>query len=58
MNIRQVLAATFLLTAPAMAQAPAPGVLLYSQALSSGVMATIQEKLQQAGVYAGRADGV
>jgi len=58
MNIRQVLAASFLLTAPAMAQAPTPSVLLYSQALSSDVMATIQEKLQQAGVYAGRADGV
>jgi peptidoglycan hydrolase-like protein with peptidoglycan-binding domain len=58
MNIRQALAATFLLTAPAMAQAPVPSVLLYSQALSSGVMAMIQEKLQQAGVYAGRADGV
>ena len=58
MNIRQALMATMLLSAPAMAQAPTPSVLLYSQALSSGVMATIQEKLQQAGVYAGRADGV
>jgi peptidoglycan hydrolase-like protein with peptidoglycan-binding domain len=61
MNIRPVLAALILLAAPPLlpaAQAQAPSVLSYSQALSSGVMAMIQEKLQQAGVYAGRADGV
>jgi peptidoglycan hydrolase-like protein with peptidoglycan-binding domain len=61
MNIRQALAATFLLAAPPFlpaALAQAPSVLSYSQALSSGATAMIQEKLQQAGVYAGRADGV
>ncbi|MBX9753094.1 MAG: peptidoglycan-binding protein [Roseococcus sp.] len=62
MDIRQALAATFLLATPllpaAPAQAQAPGVLIYSQALSSGVTAMVQEKLQQAGVYGGRADGV
>lgn len=60
MNIRQALIASFLLGVPslAQAQAPAPNVLVYSQALSGAAMAMIQEKLQQAGVYAGRADGV
>ncbi|MEI6160243.1 MAG: peptidoglycan-binding domain-containing protein [Roseococcus sp.] len=58
MNFRQALAASFLFTAPVLAQAQAPSVLSYSQALSSGATAMIQEKLQQAGVYAGRADGV
>ncbi|UPY36320.1 peptidoglycan-binding domain-containing protein [Sediminicoccus sp. KRV36] len=63
MKIHQALLTTLLLTTPAflpgsMAQAQAPGVLIYSQALSSGATAMIQEKLQQAGVYAGRADGV
>lgn len=56
MKFLQALAATFLFTAPVLAQAPS--ALLYTQALSSGATALIQEKLQQAGVYAGRADGV
>lgn len=60
MNIRHALVATFFVIMPLLAQAQAqvPNVLLYSQALSGGVVAMVQEKLQQAGVYAGRADGV
>lgn len=59
MNIRQALTAAILLAAPlSVAQAQAPSVLSYSQPLSSGATAMIQEKLQQAGVYSGRADGV
>lgn len=58
MKTRHALAAAFLLAMPAMAQTPPPGVLMFSQALSGGAVAMIQEKLQQAGVYAGRADGV
>ncbi len=48
--------AALLVATPAFAQAPA--VLLYSQALSSGATAMVQEKLIQAGVYSGRADGM
>ncbi|MBR0661943.1 peptidoglycan-binding domain-containing protein [Neoroseomonas oryzicola] len=43
-------------TQPSYAQAPP--VLIYSQALSPAATVLIQEKLQQAGVYAGRADGI
>lgn len=56
MNFRPYVIAAMLLTAPAMAQSP--GVLTFSQPLSSGAVAMVQEKLQQAGVYAGRPDGV
>lgn len=57
MMIRQALAAAFLLTAPLAAQAQAPA-LLFTQTLSAGAVAMVQEKLQQAGLYAGRPDGV
>jgi peptidoglycan hydrolase-like protein with peptidoglycan-binding domain len=53
--------ASLLLISPtfmAEASAQAPSVLLYSQALSPGATAMIQEKLQQAGVYSGRSDGI
>jgi peptidoglycan hydrolase-like protein with peptidoglycan-binding domain len=49
MPTRHALAALHFLATPGLA---------YTQALSSGVTAMVQEKLQQAGVYAGRADGV
>jgi len=56
MKTTHALIAAMLLAPPAFAQAPA--VLLYSQALSSGATALVQEKLIQAGVYSGRADGI
>jgi len=56
MKTTYALIAAMLLAPPAFAQAPA--VLLYSQALSSGATALVQEKLIQAGVYSGRADGI
>lgn len=58
MRTRHVLAALLLTASAGFASAQAPSGLIYSQALSSGVMAMVQEKLQQAGVYSGRADGV
>lgn len=58
MRTRHALAALLFLAAPGFAAAQAPAGLAYTQALSSGVTAMVQEKLQQAGVYAGRADGV
>jgi len=56
MKPSHALLAALLVSTPALAQAPA--VLLYSQALSSGATAMVQEKLIQAGVYSGRADGM
>jgi len=56
MKTSHALIAAMLLAPPAFAQAPA--VLLYSQALSSGATGLVQEKLAQAGVYSGRADGI
>jgi peptidoglycan hydrolase-like protein with peptidoglycan-binding domain len=58
MPTRHALAALLLLATPGLASAQAPATLGYSQALSSGVVAMVQEKLQQAGLYSGRADGV
>jgi peptidoglycan hydrolase-like protein with peptidoglycan-binding domain len=58
MPIRHALAGLLFLATPAVVLAQAPAGLIYSQALSSGVTAMVQEKLQQAGVYSGRADGV
>jgi peptidoglycan hydrolase-like protein with peptidoglycan-binding domain len=58
MRTRHALAALLLLATPGLAAAQAPVGLAYTQALSSGVTAMVQEKLRQAGVYAGRADGV
>ena len=49
MRTRHALAALLFLASPGLATA---------QALSSGVTAMVQEKLQQVGVHAGRADGV
>ncbi len=43
---------------PVVAQSAPPAVLLYTQALSPGATTMIQERLSQAGVYAGRADGL
>lgn len=39
-------------------QAQASAVLLYTQALSPGATVLIQQRLQQAGVYGGQADGL
>ena len=58
MRSRHALAALLFLATPGLALAQAAPGLTYSQALSSGVMAMVQEKLQQAGLYSGRADGV
>ena len=58
MRTRHALAALLFTASAGLASAQAPSGLIYSQALSSGVMAMVQEKLQQAGVYSGRADGV
>ena len=58
MRSRHALAALLFLATPGVALAQAAPGLTYSQALSSGVMAMVQEKLQQAGLYSGRADGV
>ena len=44
------------LTQPSHAQTPP--VLLYTQALSAAATVLIQQKLQQAGVHAGQADGI
>lgn len=44
--------------APLRSHAQAPPILLYTQALSPAATVLIQQKLQQAGVYAGRADGI
>lgn len=57
----QALLTAMLLAAPPLmgtAQAQTAPVLLYTQPLSAGATAMIQEKLQQAGVYQGRADGI
>lgn len=43
---------------PLPSQAQAPPVLLYTQALSPAATILIQQKLQQAGVYPGQADGI
>ncbi|WP_198368882.1 peptidoglycan-binding domain-containing protein [Roseomonas rosulenta] len=43
---------------PLPSHAQAPPVLLYTQALSPAATVLIQQKLQQAGVYAGQADGI
>ncbi len=58
MRSRHALAALLFLSAPGLAAAQAPAGLAYNHTLSSGVTAMVQEKLQQAGVYSGRADGV
>ncbi len=58
MRTRHALAALLFLATPGLAAAQVPAGLAYTQALSSGVTAMVQEKLRQAGVYAGRADGV
>ncbi|WP_232474662.1 peptidoglycan-binding domain-containing protein [Neoroseomonas rubea] len=44
--------------APLPSHAQAPPVLLYTQALSPAATVLIQQKLQQAGVYPGQADGI
>lgn len=57
----QALLTAMLLAAPPLmgpAQAQTAPVLLYTQPLSAGATAMVQEKLQQAGVYQGRADGI
>lgn len=53
-----IFAATLCVAPMAMAQNAPPPVLLYTQALSPGATTLIQEKLSQAGVYGGRADGI
>ncbi|WPB86348.1 peptidoglycan-binding domain-containing protein [Sediminicoccus rosea] len=58
MRTCHALAALLFIATPGLAAAQAPAGLIYTQALSGGVTAMVQEKLQQAGVYAGRADGV
>ena len=45
-----------MMTQPSRAQVPS--VLLYTQALSPAATVLIQQKLRQAGVYAGQADGI
>lgn len=47
--------------APSLGQgqtAPSPPALQYSQPLSIGATVLVQEKLQQAGTYSGRSDGI
>ena len=53
--------AALLVTGPAciwQVQAQTPAALVYSQSLSTTATASVQDKLRQAGVYAGRADGI
>jgi peptidoglycan hydrolase-like protein with peptidoglycan-binding domain len=55
MQHRWAIAAALCLAVPAFAQGPSP--LLYSHALSPAAIASVQEKLRQAGLFNGRADG-
>jgi len=58
MKPSQAIFAALLACAPLAAGAQPAAVLLYTQPLSTGATAMVQEKLQQAGVYNGRADGI
>lgn len=58
MKTTHAILTAFLACAPLAARAQPAAVLLYTQPLSTGAAAMVQEKLQQAGVYNGRADGI